>query len=840
MATTISATEPDPPSPDPAWKEFAQAPLVPVALAVAAGLVLDRYAGIPPQAGYVAAAAGLLGFVRSRGRRGGTFWLAVTAAALAAVHHHIYRHTLAPDDIGHVATETPTPARVRGVLRDEPVPGPPPKPEPLMSRPRPVTTVAPLEVTGLETAAGWVPASGRVRLSVEGRLDEVHAGDAVQVTGRLSLPPRAANPGERDSRETLRDRRITAVLQVRTSAAAVVRLAELSPASPTAWLGRLRAAGSRALQDLLPAETSGLAAALLLGDTTAPGPDEWEAFVRSGVVHVLAISGLHLGVLAGFLWFVLRVAGVRRRSAAGVVAAVIAGYAVLTGARPSAERAAVMVGVVCAGVVARRPVPWANAFALAGLVVVVLRPTDPFTPGCQLSFLSVFVLIWGAGRWLAPRPPTPAEQLIEESRSPIVRAVRGVARGVIRSYAVAALLAGAAAPLVLAWQNVVSPIGVLLTPPVVLLTSVALVVGFPLLLLGMAAPALAAPLVPVVSGSLAAGRWLVHAAEAVPGGWVYAPAPSAGWLAVFYALLAAAVLAGRTWATRAWLALGTWLLLGLALTGGRDRGDETRVTFLAVDHGGCVVIEPPDGRVLLYDVGTLSGPDVARRVVAPFLWHRGVTSIDEVFLSHGDLDHFNGLVELLKRFPVGLVTLTPSFANKATPGVATVLEELDRRGVPRRVVAAGERLDAGGPTLTVLHPPCDGPGPVENENVRSLVLLLEAAGGRVLLTGDLEGEGQAVVRRRPIPPVEVMLAPHHGARAANRTGPDSLAAWARPRLVISSQRAGPTEHLRAAYAATGAVVWDTPTQGAVTIRCHPRGVRAEAFRTGEVVELPQR
>src|SRR5262249_45043581 len=153
--------------------------------------------------------------------------------------------------------------------------------------------------------------------------------------------------------------------------------------------------------------------------------------------------------------------------------------------------------------------------------------------------------------------------------------------------------------------------------------------------------------------------------------------------------------------------------------------DELRCTFVAVGHGGCTVLETADGRVLLYDAGSLTGPDVTKQVIAPFLWSRGIRRIDEVLLSHADLDHFNGLTELLERFAVGQVTCTPSFSEKHLAGVELTLAELRRHGVPVRTVKAGDVLTAGDVTLEVLHPPAVGPD--GNENTRSLVLLVRHA-----------------------------------------------------------------------------------------------------------------
>src|SRR5207247_2511973 len=115
------------------------------------------------------------------------------------------------------------------------------------------------------------------------------------------------------------------------------------------------------------------------------------------------------------------------------------------------------------------------------------------------------------------------------------------------------------------------------------------------------------------------------------------------------------------------------------------------------------------------------------------------------------------------------------------------------------------------------------------------------AGHTFLLTGDLEGAGQVEVLRMPTAPVDVMLAPHHGAVGSNaKKGPDgrfspgAMAMWARPRLVVSCQEPKATEHLTAAYGPGGATVWDTATVGAVTVRSHTSGLVAETFRTGEV------
>src|SRR5262249_11279246 len=157
----------------------------------------------------------------------------------------------------------------------------------------------------------------------------------------------------------------------------------------------IRGWGQRQLQSVLPAEQSGVATALLLGEGSTMTNEDWQKYIRTGVIHVLAISGQHLVVLAVFLWWIVRLFGVRRSRGALLVALFLLGYALLTGGRPPVMRSAVSVCAYCGALLLRREARMANTFALSWLTVAVLNPTDIFTSGCQLSFLSVAVLYWG-------------------------------------------------------------------------------------------------------------------------------------------------------------------------------------------------------------------------------------------------------------------------------------------------------------------------------------------------------------------------------------------------------------------------------------------------------------
>ncbi len=827
-ADPLTTADPPPRELPPAWTEFADAPLVPFALAASAGLIADRYVGVPFDAALLASGAAVVAWFALQGRSPiaiGLLWFAVAGAA--AAHHHGHRHRFPPDDIGAVADETPHPVKLRGVILEEPILRKR-NPDPLAPIHRTETESFLLEVNSLAAESSWRSASGVVQVRVERDPEQpfaVRCGGTVEVVGQLSRPRPPGSPGERDATAVALDKQLRGEVRVSNGPAGVVRIAA-GGWSLSRAIAVVRGYGTRVLKESLPTSDAGVARALLLGDGSGMERAEWEAFVRTGVVHVLVISGQHLAILGGVVWFLCLALAVPNRRAAWVVAAVVVAYAVVTGLRPSSTRAAVMVSAVCGAVILRRPMHTANSFALAWLVVLMFDPTEPFDLGCRLSFLSVFVLVWGCSRWLKPRPLSPLDQLIDESRPPWVRTVRAVGRAVFGLFAVNAILTAVNAPLLMAEVNVVSPVSLLVGPLLVLVSSVALVAGFALLLVAPI-PLLNDAAALVTRFSLQTCDALVNVAADVPGGSVYVCGLPAWWLVGLYLLVAGVVLVKWNDGKRLLAGLAIWLVVAFVIPDDRP-ADELRVAFLSVGHGACVVLETPDGRCLMYDAGTTTGPDAVRRVIAPYLWHRGHRRIDELFLSHADADHFNGIDELLKRFAVGRVTMTPSFAEKPTAEVAAGMLAVRKRGVEVRVAVAGDRFTAGDVALDVLHPPPGNFGTVENE--RSLVLLVRHAGHSILLTGDLEKAGTGRVLGLPPVPADVLLAPHHGSAAAF---PDALRRWATPKLVAVSRGNLYSNTVADGIGGPGVPVWDTHTFGTVTVRSHRSGLVADTFRTGE-------
>jgi competence protein ComEC len=805
-----------------------QAPLIPLTLAWSAGIVVDRLAPVAPLlAALVAATALTAWMLRNRNdslRALFPLWIAI--AAVGALRHHVYLHATPADDVRFRATAEGAIVHLRGIIDREPSMqrG---KDSALRTFPAQDATRFVLRATAIELTGDEMPASGLVQVHVAARMEKVHVGDEVHLIGTLKLADGPSNPGGQDYAGYLRDQGISAQMNVPPTPQAVMLVRQGWPATFFGWLAVVRDWGATTLGAWLPPRQQALAQALLLGDGSAMTGDDWEKYLRTGVIHVLAISGQHLVVLAAFFGFLGRFVPIRRRTLAIAIAAVLLGYALLTGGRPPAMRAAWAVLLYSGGIVFRRPVMPANVLAFAWLGVTILNPTDLFNTGCQLSFLAVAVLYWGTS-WLQRESDDPLEKLLDQSRSPLTRFALLLLRWLAVQYAMNALVWLAVAPLVAGRFHVLSPSALLLGPPIVWLSSLALLFGFGLLLFSPIA-LLAAPFAELARLCLAGCEWLVDLGIRIPGSFQFVADLPGWWLGVFYAVLIALLVLPSVQARWRWIAVGStaWLGLGVLITFGMLRSAELRIAFLDVGHGGCTVIETPDGKVRIYDAGSLAGPDVTRRHIAPYLWHRGIRRIDALMLSHADLDHYNGAGSLAERFAIGTVVTAPSFPERTTPGAQETIASLKGRGIPFRIVKAGDAWEEAGVAWHVLHPNEQGPeGP---ENVRSLTLRLKTAGLSLLLTGDLEGDGLARVLKMPASPVDVVQAPHHGSRLSNVP---ALAAWATPKLVAVNQ-AMPKGKQVDPYAKHGGRLWSTWREGTITILRVGDSIEATTFRTGQ-------
>jgi competence protein ComEC len=561
-----------------------------------------------------------------------------------------------------------------------------------------------------------------------------------------------------------------------------------------------------------------LVAALTLARREGLDPELREAFVRVGIAHLLAISGFHVGVVAGVLHALLRLGPLSRRGAGLAASVGTWGYVGFLGFPDAAFRAAlILLAVALSRARGRPPARW-GALASALLVLTLLGPHRLLAPGFQLSFAGAAGLVaWSAG--LRARLQA----------SPLRRLGKGF------THAAAAGLAATAGTLpVVAWHfERVSLVGI----PVTLLASPIVALALPGALASLVADAVHPDVgaflaggVDVLLGVLEVGtRWLARpdwASVWVPRSWVAITAVAAllgartAWRAGVRRRVRRGV--GLAWAVAAVVA---WPLL-VSL----QSRDVLEIVAVDVGQGDALAIRTPRGRWLLVDAGPPDRFEGAGHPVVRALRRRGVTRVETLVLTHPALDHIGGAAAVLDAFDVGSV-LDPSLpAGKES--YVSLLETAQARGVPWRRARAGQAWEVDGVTLRVLHPVAEprvdrgSAGAADTEaNDVSVVIWVRYGAFDALLTGDVPVEVERTVARELRGGIEVLKVAHHGSD----TSTDSLLlVRADPSLALISVGRGnryghPHPDVLARLHRAGVEVRRTDQEGTLRVRARRDG-----------------
>jgi competence protein ComEC len=836
----------------------AHQPLVTLAAAYMIGIAADRICPIRMEVWWWGAVFALVAW-RILWRAS---WLRVSACCmlaavglLGAAQHHRQWSIFDRDDLGRFASAAPQPICLEAIALERPRWRPAPAPSVMTAFERGDQMRLDVRVVRVRHGASWRPVSGKSSLIVEGHLPPIEAGDRLRVFAEFQRPQPPLNPGEFDFAAAERtDRKLCRLTVDHPDAVSI--LARGNSLNPRRWIHAARDQGDRFLWEHVGNHRAGLASALLLGSREQLDPQRREPFFITGMMHVLSISGLHVGILAAGFWFITRLSIAPRRASVVSAIVLVALYAALTDDEPPVVRAAVLIVAMCVGRLMGQPVLSFNTLAAAALVVLALNPAELFAAGAQLSFLAFGALVWASravADWVSP-PMDPLDRLIAQTRPWPRKMLRHAGIRVGQLTACSAVVALVIVPLTMYRFHFVSADGVLLNLAVWFPLSVALYAGFGVLLFGGVLPPLASVCGSICDKSLAVLEWMVGAAEGNLGAHAWTPGPALWWVLGFYAgLFAWASFAHsrlpRRWVAAiclAWAALGilppdngfpppegsstTTFYAGAAIArpdSSSSLGEPWSCTFVAVGHGVSVLVELPDGRTLLYDAGSIGSPVFSARGIAGVLWSRGLRRLDAVVLSHADADHYNALPELLEMFSVGVVYVSPLMFDNETPPLRELREAIQRAGVPLREISMGDRLSAGENVIAeVLHPPPRGT--LGSDNANSIVLHLEAGGRRLLLTGDLEGPGMDDLLAEAPLDYDVALAPHHGSTYSN---PPGFAAWATPQVtVISGGQRDILPEVKAAYALYGSRIYHTAEDGAVRVTMSRTAVHVQTWR----------
>ncbi|MFP6656780.1 MAG: ComEC/Rec2 family competence protein [Pirellulales bacterium] len=798
-------------------------PLVVLLVAGCAGIIGDHHASLSLSvwctAGSVCLSIWLAVWMLGL-HRAALFPLLLAMASLGGAWHHQHWNLYEKTEIGRYQLGAASPICIRVQTLDavKIIPSPPPEPMrtmPTFERSR-LTVVAKAVRDGDE----WKPISGNATLLVEGHLLGVHPGDLLQVLGRLTRPAPANNPGEFDFAAYRRTQRQLSLLRAPFPDCVAVLNSDRTW-NPYHAIARIRSKGSALLWNNLNRRRAGLASAVLLGERERLEHDRTEAFVETGTIHLLAISGLHVGILVSVLMLILRLGWIPRGYGLCGVIALTLFYAVLTDARPPVTRAAIFITIMCIAMYTGRRQLGFNTLATAALIVLILNPAYLFRVGAQLSFLAVATLICFGPTWRRWQHQDALQWLIASTRPLPIRILISAARWFWRLTVTGAAVWLIALPLVMHHFHLVSPAGIVLTPILYVPVAVALFFGLGVLVFGWAFPPFATVCGWICDSSLSVMESVVVFARNVPGSHFWVAGPATWWLVICYSGIAAWALLPRYRPPRNWslVIVSLWTIVGLAVPLFQDRDDALRCTFVSVGHGCSILLELPDGKTVLYDAGKMGSPEAATRSISSVLWSRGISHLDAIIISHADADHFNAIPELIQHFSVGILYVSDVMRDDHTETVQKLFQSVEKAGIPISTIHYRDRLRAGAVHIDVLHPePSDAnvSEATRSDNANSIVLAIEYQGRRILLPGDLELDGIEKVVQQPSLDCDVLLAPHHGSRHSQ---PERFAAWCQPELTIVSSgiTAAIPNNVQEAYGDGQQTLLHTAKTGMITV-----------------------
>lgn len=805
-------------------------PLLITVLTLIAGVCFDRFCELPWQVWLVAAVVfGCVWIAVHAGNQ--TVWAAICAGCFVfccgGFRHHVHWNHYPPNEISKFVAQGESQVRVKCVALSESRWVPAPSPHPMNLFESAGYSLLRVKIYAIADQDRFVDTTGVCQLFITGDHVPILVGDQLLVLGRCEKFKPPGNPGEFDMRSFYRGRRQLVSLSA-NSPESVTHIKPGNPYSPNRWMSNLRVRLQEKLNRHLSEENVSMASAIMLGYREQIDRNQRERFMLTGTVHLLAISGLHVGILAALFIWLGRLGIVNERLMLLLTVLFVLFYAWLVEFRPPVTRAAILVILYCVAKWTGRAAFTINTLAAAAIIVFVLNPADVFNVGAQLSFVAVATI--ALGQWLIvnDQPRDPLDELILRASPWPIKIWRNFKSLLWNSFVVSLLVWAGSAVLIAYYFNLVTPAALVCNPLLVIPMAVALISGFLLLSLGIILPPLAPLFGGVCNTSLWAMNEVIEIGQWLPFGSWWTCGPGLPGLIVFYLMVILFATYPPTRIPTRWIGaiVLVWLATVVVFSPAFSRSNRLRMDFADVGHGSCAIVEFPNGKVMLFDAGSSMSRHRTADVLCRSLWSKGISNIDGIVVSHADLDHFNAIPTIAERFSIGQVFVSQPMLKSNSPAVLELFRVLEERSIDIAIVQVGDELKMDDRiNVSVLHPGIESTN--EGDNSDSIAIEIDNGNAKVLLPGDLESKGLVWLMSFYSKDYDLVVAPHHGS---GNSMPSTFVNWAQPEHVVISADQRKVPGLWKKLESGNRTVWRTGEDGAITVEFFEDRIEVSGYR----------
>ncbi|MFQ5631897.1 MAG: DNA internalization-related competence protein ComEC/Rec2, partial [bacterium] len=645
-------------------------PFLPVAIALSAGIVCAEYTAPAPSLPFSATIVFLLlAFAFRRKSLTASVFLYCAAFSFGITLLLVQNRAIKDQRL----TENPTYSKITafGSVISEPI-----------IREDRVRYTLMLKAFKVDTS--WHPANGRLQVMMKTPEKPLQIYEEVYATGNLIWPLSERNPGDFNYKRYLNLQGIQALLRIRYDGRVVRTGLFREPLLPVRkWINTIHKAVGQGLDKVFDSKAAAVLRGLLLGDHSEIDPAITEDFARSGVIHILAVSGLHVGFVIVICIMIGWLFRLKERDLVILTFCVIWIYAVITGVKPPVVRASVMASVFMIGRYRDKPVNAGNLLAFAAILLLIFRPGEIFQAGFQLSFSAVAGILF-----LYPKINSAFKSY--RLTNAIQRYKFG--RWILGLIAISLAAQIGTLPFSSYHFGRVSLFGVfanLVVIPAIFLAIISAIIS---LLLLPFSTSLAQFIGAFPNGLILLVIWLTNKIAGLGftslENW-YPPI----WILLLYITVVVALFYWRNNSTRfALITISLLILNGTVWYDVIAGGPKLKVVYLNVGQGDASFIQTPSGQNILIDAGPASPDyDTGKEVILPFFKRWQIEKIDAVFITHAHIDHYGGLFAILNAMPVSKVVFADTtYYSKAFTGLLKILQAKD---VPIYIAKRGQIIE---------------------------------------------------------------------------------------------------------------------------------------------------